>query len=499
MTLKRHNFYPGDIPAKPGCYLYRDLFGTVIYVGKASNLRRRMSQYFQPSRENRADPKLRSLINSIETWEFITVRSEEEALILESRLIKEFAPHYNILMRDDKRMLMLKLDPAETFPRLKFARLKKDDSCLYFGPYPKTTDLKRTAEYLIRKLKLRTCKCASPTPEDRQHCLAGAVRDCCEPCTGRETPEGYAGRIEKLISILNGRTEEETDGLKQKMQEAAEKHQFEKAAAYRDILASLDAICKQKRRSFLLTASQYGTDPGPGAVADLRNALKLDFDPVSIECFDISNISGTLAVASMVHFTDGRPDRGKYRRFRIRTVEGPNDFAMMKEAVSRRFARVLKGEEKAPSILMVDGGAGQLSSAIDILAELNVPPFPVIGLAEKHEEIYIPGRREPLRLPADRPALHLLQAIRDEAHRFAITYHRALRLAAIQNSLLDEIEGIGEVRKIAILKEFGSVRTLRKASPEEIARRVDGIGPEFARQIYDYLQAHKPDGSADPL
>ena len=499
MALKKHEFYPGDIPPKPGCYLYRDLFGTVIYVGKASNLRRRMSQYFQPSRETRADPKLRSLINSIETWEYIVVKSEEESLILESRLIKEFAPRYNILMRDDKRMPMIKLDMTEKFPRLRFVRVRKDDSCLYFGPFPKSTDMYRTAEYLIAKLKLRTCKCADPGPEDRAHCLAGAVRDCCCPCVGKTSEEEYRKKVEQLIAILNGETKECEAELQEKMQKAALDQKYEKAAQYRDILESLRSICREKRRSFLQTARSYGTDPGMDAVIDLQNALRLPEPPLSIECFDISNISGTLAVASMVHFTNGKPDRGQYRRFRIRTVEGPNDFAMMKEAVGRRFRRVLAGEVAAPALLMVDGGKGQLSSTIDILAELDVPPFPVIGLAKKHEEIFIPGRSEPIRLAMDRPAIRLLQAVRDESHRFAITYHRALRLAAIQNSLLDEIDGIGEVRKTALLKEFGSVRRLRKASAEEIAARVNGIGIEFARQIVDYLASHQADGMVDTL
>ena len=172
---------------------------------------------------------------------------------------------------------------------------------------------------------------------------------------------------------------------------------------------------------------------------------------------------------------------------------------MMREAVSRRFTRVLRGEEERPSLLMVDGGAGQLSSAVHALAELGVPPFPVIGLAKKHEEIYIPGSPDPIRLSVERPAIRLLQAVRDESHRFAITYHRALRLAAISNSLLDEIEGIGENRKNALLREFGSVRALRKASSEDIARRVPGIGPELAEEIVKYLAAHKPDGSGDIL
>ena len=500
MALKRHNFYPGDIPEKPGCYLYRDIFGTVIYVGKASNLRRRMSQYFQPSRENRADPKLRSLINTIDTWEFITVRNEDEALVLETQLIKEYAPHFNVLMRDDKRHLMLKIDLAEPYPRLKMARLKKDDSCLYFGPFPKGGALKMTAEFLIHHLKLRTCKAALPDRDDRAHCLAGAIRDCCRPCEGKVTAEEYRARVDRLIAILEGDIKEVNAVLKLKMQEAAEKRQFEKAAKFRDIAANIQSLYGRKIRSFEHPET-YVTDVAPGiaAVQDLQAALKLKNPPASIECFDISNISGTLAVASLVHFTDGTPDKAKYRRFRIRTVTGANDFAMMKEAITRHFTRLLEKPETLPDLLMVDGGKGQLSSALEALVAVKCPPFPVIGLAKKHEEIFVPGRSEPYAIPHDRPALKLLQAVRDEAHRFAITYHRALRLDTIRNSILDEIEGIGENRKAALLREYGSVRALRRApSPEAIAARVPGIGLEFARAVYDYLEKHKPDGKINP-
>jgi len=196
----------------------------------------------------------------------------------------------------------------------------------------------------------------------------------------------------------------------------------------------------------------------------------------------------------------GKPDKAKYRRFRIQTVEGPNDFAMMHEAVSRHFSRILQSEEKKiPDLLVVDGGMGQLNYAIDALVKLNCPPFPVIGLAEKREEIYLPGQKTPLSIPHDRHGLQLLQAIRDEAHRFAITYHRNLRLDLIRNSILDDIEGIGEQRKQAILKEFGSVRVLRHAAADEIAQRVPGIGKEIASQIYEFLKNHKSDGSIDPL
>ncbi len=499
MTLKRHNFYPGDIPESPGCYIYRDRFGDVIYVGKARNLRRRMSQYFQPSRETRADPKLRSLINSIETWEFITVRNEDESLVLETHLIKEYAPRYNVLMRDDKRHLMLKLDLTEDFPRLKMARLKKDDSCLYFGPFPKGGALKMTAEFLVRHLNLRTCKAANPDINDRTHCLAGALRDCCRPCEGKVSREEYRARIDALISILEGNIKDVREVLKLKMRECAEKQQYEKAALYRDVSANIESLYGRKLRNFE-NAQVPNTAPGMFAVEDLQKALKLDTPPRSIECFDISNISGTLAVASLVHFTDGAPDKAKYRRFRIKTVTGSNDFAMMKEAVTRHFSRLLSEETPRPDLLVVDGGKGQLSSAVEALVGVKCPAFPVIGLAKKHEEVFVPGRSEPYIISHDRPALKLLQAIRDEAHRFAITYHRNLRLDTIRNSILDEIPGIGEARKTAILKEFGSVRALRRAAtPETIAARVPGIGLEFARTIFDYLEKHKPDGKIDPL
>ncbi len=499
MSLKQHNFNPGDIPVLPGCYIYRDIFGTVIYVGKASNLRRRMSQYFQPSRENRADPKLRSLINSIDTWEYITVKSEDEALVLETHLIKQYAPHYNVLMRDDKRHLLLKLDLTERFPRVRTARLRKDDSCLYFGPFPKGGALLQTADFLVRHLKLRTCKVAEPCIVDRTHCLAGALRDCCRPCEGKITPEEYRARVDKLIEILNGDIKEVRAVLDLKMRECAEKHQYEKAALYRDIAANLEALYGQKIRSFLHTDVPENVRGSEG-VEDLQKQLKLEIPPDNIECFDISNISGTLAVASMVHFTKGVPDKAKYRRFRIKTVQGPNDFAMMKEAVGRHFRRLLDEKQPLPDLLIVDGGKGQLQYAIDALVEVKCPAFPVISLAERFEYVFVPGRSEPYVISHDRPALKLLQYIRDEAHRFAITYHRNLRLNTIRDSILDEIDGIGKVRKEALLRAFGSVRQLRKVpGPEAIADRVPGIGLEFAKTIYEFLEKHQPDGKIDPL
>lgn len=485
--MARSDFRPGDIPARPGVYVYRDRFGTVIYVGKASNLRRRMSHYFQPSQARRADPKLRSLIHSIDRWEIFPVKSEDEALILESRFIKEYAPHYNILLRDDKRYPMLKIDRNERFPRVRLTRIRKKDSCLYFGPFPHGSAMRRLAEYLTRRFGLRSCKAESPGEEEFRHCLAGTVRDCCRPCVGGVTEEEYQERVDRVVAVLNGEIREVAEELRQKMAKAAAEKAFEKAAAFRDILGNLQSLVRT--RSF--EHAELPNEAGMEAVADLQKALRLPNVPHVIVGFDISNLGTTFAVASLVCFREGRPDKASYRRFRIKTVEGQNDFAMMNEVVKRYFSRLLREQRPLPDLLMVDGGKGQLHLALDALISIDCPPFPVVGLAKRNEEIFLPGRSEPVVLDRNRPALKVLQALRDEAHRFAVSYNRQLRLKRIAESLLDEIPGLGEVRRNALLKAFGSVAMIRKASPREIADRVSGIGPEFAETIHEFLRTHR--------
>ena len=486
--MGKESFRPSDISSKPGVYVFRDQFGAIIYVGKAANLRRRVSQYFQPSRTARADAKLRSLISSIDSWETFPVNNEDESLILESRFIKEYAPRYNILMRDDKRYLLLKIDLSERFPRLRPTRLKRKDNALYFGPFPHGNAMRELAIWLTKHCGLRSCKCAEPGADDRKHCLAGNVKDCCQPCIGLATEEDYQARLNKAIDILNGNIAETEQLLQEQMKQAAAERKFEKASSFRDMLSNLREVCGIKRRTF--ENASIPSMVGHTAVEDLQNTLKLKTPPTVIECFDISNIGGTLAVASLVRFRDGKPEKSGYRRFRIRTVEGANDFAMMHEAVTRYFTRLMNFNLPRPDLLMVDGGKGQLSSALKALVALDVPPFPVIGLAERNEEIYLPGRSEPLVLDRHKPALRVLQAVRDEAHRFAISYHRELRMKRLEESVLDGIEGLGKVRKTLLLKEFGSVAMLRKSSAKEIARRVSGIGQIFAQTIVDYLKDH---------
>ena len=494
----RNEFHPIDIPAKPGVYVFRDRFGQVIYVGKARNLRRRMSGYFQPSRVKTADPKLRSLIHSIAHWSIEVVKSEDEALILESRLIKAYAPHYNILMRDDKRYLLLKIDWSEKFPTLTLARIEKPGNFQYFGPFPQGSALKSTLEFLLARFGLRACRTSAPNEDTRKHCLKRVVHDCCAPCIGKVDEAGYREKLNAALQVLNGNFSDLKAELEEKMRQAALDQDFEKAAKYRDIAGNLEAVFGRKNRNFK-TPELPGRMPGMPAVNALAERLGLETPPRHIIGFDISNILGKFAVASMVVMKDGKPDRQHYRRFKIRTVHQSDDFAMMAEVIKRHFSRLLENNIPLPDLVMVDGGKGQLSSAIAALIEINCPPLPILGLAEKNEEIYLPGKSDPVVLSRHDPALQILQALRDEAHRFAITYHRSLRNRQIERSLLDDIPNVGPARKKALLRTFGSVSGIRKASPGELAEKIPGLGLDLAERISAVLQLRKephPDENA---
>jgi excinuclease ABC subunit C len=516
--FERENFYPGDIPQSPGIYIFRDRFSKVIYVGKAANLRKRMSSYFQPSRSQTADPKLRSLINSICFWEYHTVKNEAESLILEARTIKDYSPRYNVLLRDDKRFLLVKIDLRNNFPTLYLARLRKNDGARYFGPFPQSGALRKTIDFLVKRFQLRVCKAAVPSEKERKHCLASIVKDCCEPCAGKVTKDEYMERVEELMGILNGNVSSLVSDLREKMNDAVEKRRFENAALFRDMIENIEEIFGNRNRSFRF-AKIAGVADGIEAITALGDILGLPDPPRRIEAFDISNISGSLAVASMVCFIDGKPDTSQYRRFRMKAEikkegtsnkkddslslpaipdytygYGGDDFAMMNEVITRRYGKLaaehpgnLNQKElktpKFPELILIDGGKGQLKSAMQALKTIGYPFVPIIGLAKKNEEIFIPGRQLPILVEKRSPALKLLQALRDEAHRFAVAYHRNLRDSRIEDSILDQIEGIGPERKRTILKTFGSVKKLRKATPEQITEKIPGIGAKLAETI----------------
>ena len=493
-------FSPQDVPNAPGVYIFRNAAGEVIYVGKAKSLRRRLSSYFQPSRSRTADPKLRALIHSIGEYEIRRTKSEAEALLLEDRLVKEFSPRYNVDLRDDKRFLLLAVDPTEPFPRLHLVRVRKPDNRLYFGPVPRAAILRGTVRWLAEAFGLRTCRGREiANSAYSRHCLNDQLGLCCGPCRGTVTPQEYADRVVRLVATLRGVRTEEAEKLKEEMRGSAAGHQFEEAARLRDTMLCLKDLKEiQAGTSFpppVQGNRRTGLPPETAAagLAELQALLALAVPPRRIECFDNSNIAGCFAVGAMVCFLDGRPSPRDYRHFRIRSAAGNDDFAMMHEVLSRRYRRTGQGEAgedgtHMPDLIVVDGGAGQLAAACSVLEKLGLPRQPAIGLAKRLEEIYLPDGGSPVQLPRHSSALRILQGIRDEAHRFALTYNRLLRNRRLQDSVLDDVPGIGNTRRNQLLREFGSVARLLRATPAEITRRVPGIGSALAETILDMLR-----------
>src|SRR5438477_2864837 len=331
----------GSLPHKPGIYLMKDRFGTVIYVGKARDLRKRVSHYFQPSRRMGWDLKFRALVEGICDFDFHIVRSEPEALLLESRLIKELHPRYNVSFRDDKRYLMLKVNLNDPIPRFTLTRLKQDDGAKYFGPFPNSGALRSTLALVRRQDHLRGCRPLTPTERDYRHCLYAHLKYCTAPCIANVTREQYLDQIKAACEFLEGQCEEMQERLEEDMKKAAGAQEYERAAELRDLLANLRRTTKKVNRFERVPYSlPLALDPARD-VAELGEALGLAAPPERIEGFDISNISGTFKVASLVSFRNGRPDRSNYRRFRIKTVDGQDDFASVAEVVRRRYTRVL--------------------------------------------------------------------------------------------------------------------------------------------------------------
>jgi len=518
----------GDLPHKPGIYLMKDRFGTVIYVGKARDLRKRVSTYFQPSRRMGWDLKFNALVDSIYDFDVHVVRNEPEAILLEGKLIKEYQPRYNISFRDDKRFLLLKVNLNDPIPRFTMTRLRQEDGARYFGPFAHSAAARHTLTLARRKFNLRGCRPLTPGEDDYKHCLYGHLKYCTAPCIGNVPLEAYKQQVLAACEFLSGQTEEMEKELDAQMRKAAGAQDFEKAADYRDALNDLrkttGRIRTFKRQPYTLPVA---IEPHRD-VAELAKALNLPANPERIEGFDISNISGTFAVASMVSFWDGKPDRSNYRRFRMKTVVGQDDFACMAETVHRRYSRLAKEwieqqqqiappSEAAPGsaipppsptappllrkifpdLIVIDGGKGQLNAACAELEKLGLRSIPIIGLAKEFEEIYQPGQSEPLRLSHDSGALKLLQRVRDESHRFANTYNAQLRLKKISESILDEFPGIGEQRKARLLKKFGSVQRLRLATVEQIAE-VSGFGGKAAAELKTFLQARSVSHPTSP-
>jgi excinuclease ABC subunit C len=601
-----------NLPNNPGCYIYKDKDGTIIYIGKAVVLKNRVRSYFQKSASH--SPKTKRLVENIVDMEWIVTDTELEALILECNLIKKHKPKYNIRLRDDKHYPYLMLTTSEPFPRLLITRrVKQGDGNKYFGPYTSSHAVYASMDLIYKNFPLVTCQRAWTNKEKEKPCLYYHMGRCPEaPCAGLADKERYQQGVEDTELFLSGRHTKLMKDLEKKMEDAAENLEFERAAKIRDRIASVRTIVERQKVVSTTTGDQdvmavvsdeagacvqmffirggkligqehfllEGTTSEPGGLQEATaEFLKQYYQDASfvpseillpaqveemeiieswlrqkkgtkvslqvpktgekkrlmemaetnaqlaleqikaqsaqeqsridsalrqlaeylempdslltrIEAYDNSNVQGRHAVGGMIVFEQGKPKRSDYRRFKIETNEGqPNDFAMMFEMLTRRFNQMSEGNPKfiqRPDLLLIDGGKGQLSAAQAAMKQFGYD-FPMIGLAKQFELVYVPGRDEPIELPRNSPALFLLQRVRDEVHRFAITYHRNVRGRAAQMSVLDEIPGIGPTRRRELLKFFGSVEKMKRVTVEDLAK-APGMTKKVAQELYEHLK-----------
>jgi excinuclease ABC subunit C len=594
--------FVASLPQRPGVYRMLDQSGTVIYVGKAKNLRSRVASYF---RADQVSPKIVALVQCIAGIEVTLATSETEALLLEYNLIKEHRPRYNVILRDDKSFPYLHLS-AHEFPRLSFYRGTRRVAGRLFGPYPDSRAVRSTMHQLHKLFRIRGCKDSYFTHRSRP-CLEHQIGRCTAPCVGLISREEYARNVDAAVMVLEGRSAELSTQLTAQMERAAESLEFEQAAALRDQLASL---AKLQAQQFVSSAKSVRTDADVLALASsgpetcvslmfvrggrslgashffpralmsepeevvsafiaqhylgreappqiltsvvvpdaevlgaaltertgkrvvirqarkglkarwvelcrqnaanalemkvssrasirqqldaLREALALKRTPLRLECFDVSHTQGEATVASCVVFGPEGPAKQEYRRFNIDDVQPGDDYAALRQAVLRRFRRVKAGESPVPDVLLIDGGPGQLAQAAAVLEELAVAPAAVVGVAKGadrrvgQERLFLLGQEAPLILPSDSRALHLIQRVRDEAHRFAITGHRRSRAKSRQSSILENVPGLGPARRRELLRHFGGLQGVLRAGVEDLTA-VRGISRGLAENVYDHL------------
>lgn len=596
------------LPSAPGVYKMFNAAGEVIYVGKAVSLKNRVRQYFQSSKNH--TPKVRAMVSHIADFETLRTANETEALTLESNLIKQFKPRYNILLKDDKHFPYVRIDYRQDFPRVEIVRRVQNDGARYLGPFLSGIALRDGMNVVREHFPVRHCRKDLKKAMARRErpCLMYHVGKCCAPCSGNVSRAEYHAMLDEISAFLTGHTERVLRELNERMQQAAESLQFERAAALRDSIRAVETL-RDKQAAigthkdmmdvfalgrlnesvlvfalFVRDGKVIGTEKfrmgagdgeteeeilaaflkqyyleaavfppeillysdaadmeiiaawlseragrrvwlhrpqrgakaklaelahrncvdalekdaalqrrawerGEGALAELSGLLGLETVPERLECFDNSHIQGRDTVSSMVVFTNGQPDRKAYRRFRIRAEAGGDDLVAMREALTRRFARFASGDagfDRLPDLLVIDGGRTQLDVAIEALAEAGLSFVPVIGLAEAHELIYQPGEEQPLALPCNSAALHLLERLRDEAHRFAVSYHRSLRQKNALFSILDQIDGIGDRRKRALFDAFVTLDAMKAATVEQLAA-VPAMTHATAEAVYAYF------------
>jgi len=422
-------------PHTPGVYLMKDDAERVIYVGKAKDLRSRAGSYFLKTAAD--DPRISFWVNEIHDLDFIETDSEVDALLLESRLVKDIQPKYNRDLKDDKTFPYLQITIREAYPRVEMTRTPKDKGVKLFGPFANSSGLRGAIIVLQKIFKFRTCTLDLREDDSRwqwfRPCLLHSIQQCTAPCNFRVPKIAYRRNIRRLISFLEGNKKKLLRELKQEMLDAAKERRYEDAAELRDQIHDLETLDQRGEIDTHVQPEVFQIDPRRG-VLGLQKVLKLPEIPRIVEGIDIAHLSGTDTVASLVHFIDGLPFKPGYRHYKIRNVQGVDDFASIAEVVSRRFSHSDSELNPPPDILLIDGGKGQLHAAMSILEHTPSRPKFLLSLAKKEEEIFVPNQDEPLKLSRHSFALRLLQYVRDEAHRFAQHYHHLLH----KKSTLDD-------------------------------------------------------------
>jgi excinuclease ABC subunit C len=415
-------------PDTPGVYLFQDQTGRVLYVGKAKNLKARASSYFLKAAAQ--DIRTSRLVQEVYEVDFMEAESEVDALLMEARLIKDIQPKFNKELRDDKSFPYLQITTHEDFPRIEITREPRTSGVKLYGPFTSAGALNGALQVLQRVFQFRTCSLDIEAEDERwrwfRPCLLASIKQCTAPCNLRISKDEYRRDIQRLKKFLDGNRKSLLKELKAEMQEAAETRRFEQAARLRDEITMLESLNERGDLDKHVQPEVFYIDPKKGLVG-LQKVLKLPATPRTIEGMDIAHLGGSETVASLVQFIDGMPFKPGYRRYRIREVQGIDDYASMQEIVTRRFSKLKDETEMFPDILLIDGGKGQLNAALKAFDAAGVEPPFVISLAKKEELIFVNGRPKPIRLSHSSYALRLLQYVRDEAHRFAQHYHHLLR------------------------------------------------------------------------
>ena len=420
------------LPKTPGVYLMKDAKGRVMYVGKAKDLRSRVASYFQDSADllRSRGPEISKMAALVVDFDFLECDTEVDALLQENRLIKDIQPHYNERLKDDKTYPYLEITTGDDFPGVFITRTPRKKGVKLFGPFTSVNDLRDAVNALQKVFKFRTCELDIREDDDKRRffrpCLLHAIKQCTAPCADRISREEYRRDVERFRRFLGSKQSVVIREMRAEMQAAAEALNFEEAAKMRDRIRAIQKLRLSGHAQIDVQPEVFYVDPTEG-LARLGKILELDQPPRIIEGIDIANLQGEETVGSLVCFIDGKPFKGGYRRFQIKSVDGVDDYASIREVVRRRYRRAAEGEELYPDIILIDGGLGQLHAALEACGEAFVKPPMVISLAKREEEIFIQARKQPIKLPRNDAALRVLQQVRDEAHRFAQHYHHILR------------------------------------------------------------------------